>query len=97
MTSLKELIAQRAELETKIAEMRKSEVQTAIASIRSIMEEHNLTQKDVFGRANSPEKKEPTKVPAKYRDPASGKTWSGRGLAPKWLEGKNREDFLVTK
>lgn len=38
--------------------------------------------------------------PAKYRDPASGQTWTGRGLKPKWLaialaSGKTLADFQV--
>jgi hypothetical protein len=43
------------------------------------------------------------KVTAKYRDPASGQTWSGRGLRPRWLttaivdDGKTLESFLITK
>jgi DNA-binding protein H-NS len=33
---------------------------------------------------------------AKYRDPKSGATWSGRGPAPAWLSGaKDRADFLI--
>ncbi|MGN5476311.1 H-NS histone family protein [Cupriavidus basilensis] len=28
--------------------------------------------------------------PAKYMDPVTGKTWTGRGRRPRWLEG--RED-----
>ena len=41
-------------------------------------------------------------VPPKYRDPQSGATWSGRGLAPKWLaalekKGRKREEFLIKK
>lgn len=41
-----------------------------------------------------------TKVSAKYRDPDSGKTWSGRGMAPVWLReleksGRKREEFAV--
>lgn len=40
------------------------------------------------------------KVPPKYRDPATGKTWSGRGKEPTWLvaykrKGKKREDFAI--
>jgi len=39
-------------------------------------------------------------VDAKYRDPASGQTWTGRGLKPKWLSaalesGKHLTDFAV--
>ena len=34
--------------------------------------------------------------PAKYRDPKSGVTWSGRGPAPAWLSGaKDRTKFLI--
>ncbi|CAL8479304.1 H-NS family nucleoid-associated regulatory protein [Caballeronia sp. S22] len=34
-------------------------------------------------------------LPAKYRDPKSGATWSGRGPAPKWLtSAKDRTKFL---
>jgi DNA-binding protein H-NS len=36
-----------------------------------------------------------TKAAPKYRDPASGKTWSGRGRTPRWLDGKNSSDFLI--
>ncbi len=39
-------------------------------------------------------------VAAKYRNAATGETWSGRGKAPKWLaaelaKGRKREEFLV--
>lgn len=42
----------------------------------------------------------PTGKPAKYRDAATGSTWSGRGLMPKWLKvamerGKKLTDFEV--
>ncbi|WP_232448328.1 H-NS family nucleoid-associated regulatory protein [Burkholderia ubonensis] len=32
---------------------------------------------------------------AKYRDPASGAVWSGRGRAPRWIAGQDRENFLI--
>ncbi|MFM0515867.1 MULTISPECIES: H-NS histone family protein [Caballeronia] len=35
-------------------------------------------------------------LPAKYRDPKSGATWSGRGPAPQWLASvKDRTKFLI--
>ncbi|MFM0523144.1 H-NS family nucleoid-associated regulatory protein [Caballeronia jiangsuensis] len=35
---------------------------------------------------------------AKYRDPKSGATWSGRGPAPKWLaSAKDRSKFLIER
>jgi DNA-binding protein H-NS len=34
---------------------------------------------------------------AKYRDPATGKTWTGRGKPPDWIKGaKNRDQFLIS-
>ena len=35
------------------------------------------------------------KVAAKFRDPETGKTWSGRGREPTWIKGKNREKFKI--
>jgi DNA-binding protein H-NS len=35
-------------------------------------------------------------VAPKYRDPATGKTWTGRGRAPTWLEGKDKVKFLIS-
>ncbi|MDG0023655.1 H-NS histone family protein [Trinickia sp. Y13] len=35
-------------------------------------------------------------VPAKYMNPKTGATWSGRGRAPAWIaSAKNRDRFLV--
>ena len=40
------------------------------------------------------------KVPVKYRNPATGESWSGRGLRPRWVllamdEGKTQDEFLI--
>jgi DNA-binding protein H-NS len=35
---------------------------------------------------------------ARYRDPVSGKTWSGFGKAPYWIAGaRDRTAFLIDK
>ena len=36
-----------------------------------------------------------SRVAAKYRDPSSGQTWSGRGKAPKWIDAQERSKFLI--
>lgn len=98
MTTLQELIAQKEALEAQIAAKRQSELAEAIAQVKALVEAHGLTAADVFGsgvrRAKAAEKTG-SKVAAKYRDPVSGKTWSGRGLAPKWLAGKNKADYAI--
>jgi len=60
---------------------------------------YRLTQQDIFGGARAPKKDKSevtkAKVVAKYRDPVSGKEWSGRGLAPRWLQGRDKNAFLI--
>jgi len=33
---------------------------------------------------------------AKYRDPDTGKTWSGKGKRPRWFAVDRADDFLIT-
>lgn len=95
-TTLQDLLAQREALERQINELRAAEMSEAVSKIHALMKEYGLTQKDLFTHTgNKAAKTSSSKVAAKYRDPVSGKEWSGRGLAPKWLAGKNREEFLI--
>jgi DNA-binding protein H-NS len=43
----------------------------------------------------SPNRKPGKKAERKYRDPASGQTWSGRGREPAWIKGLDRRAFLI--
>ena len=95
--SYKELLAQREALEQAIAQARQSEIASAVAKVRELVAEYGLTAQDVFpGRAaKSGAPKAASKVAAKYRDAATGQTWTGRGKAPKWIEGKDRTPFVI--
>src|SRR5689334_21014915 len=47
-------------------------------------------------------KRRGSKAKAKYRDPKTGQTWSGRGAPARWItayekDGRKREDFLISK
>ena len=102
MASLQELLAQRAELEKKISDAQREERSAAITKVRTLMADFGLTAADVAGRGSVPRAKTGSgaKVPAKYRNAATGETWSGRGLQPKWLRsalasGRKLEDFAV--
>jgi DNA-binding protein H-NS len=96
-TSYKELLAQRESLEQAIAQARQNEISAAVAKVRELVSEFGLTAQDVFpGRsAKSASTKAVSKVAAKYRDPATGQTWTGRGKAPKWIDGKDRAPFVI--
>ncbi len=96
-TSYKELLAQREALEQAIAQARKNEISSAVAKARELVAEYGLTAQDIFPArgAKSGAPKATSKVAAKYRDPATGQTWTGRGKAPKWIEGKDRASFVI--
>lgn len=95
--SYKELLAQREALEQAIAQARQNEISAAVAKVRELVAEFGLTAQDVFaGRSSkSTSTKVASKVAAKYRDPATGQTWTGRGKAPKWIDGKDRAPFVI--
>ena len=99
MPTVSELLAQKAALEQQIADAQKAERAEAIAKVRALMSEYGLTVADLTAKAAA-SKKAGAKVPAKYREAATGNTWSGRGLQPRWLKealasGKSLADFAV--
>lgn len=100
MTSLKELLVQREALEKKIEALKASEMAEAISKVRALIDEYSLTADQVFPPESSSKTRKTrktlsAKVAAKYRDPNSGKEWSGRGMTPKWLLGKDKNEFLI--
>lgn len=95
MSTYKELLQQRENLEKQIAEARQRENQSAIDKVRALVAEFELTQDDVFGRRGAKSSTAGQKVAPKYRDKATGATWTGRGKPPKWIEGKNRDEYLI--
>lgn len=100
MSSYKELLAQQAELDRQIEAARREEVGAAVQMIRDLVAEFKLSEDEVLravrGETRSiSQTREGKKVEPKYRDPATGKTWTGRGKAPRWIDGKDRDAFLI--
>jgi DNA-binding protein H-NS len=115
MPKLADLLAQKAALDKKIADAQRAERGVAIAQIRALMAQYGLTAQDIAtaGPAAAPaarggpsaprpsRKGQPLgKVAPKYRDSATGSTWSGRGLKPKWLvaalaAGRSLDEFKL--
>lgn len=98
MASYKELKAKADELMRQAEAAKKAETAAVIAEIKSRMAEYGITLADLGGSA----KKTTSRMQAsiKYRDPATGESWSGRGRPPRWMadamgKGRQREEFLV--
>ncbi|WP_186042929.1 H-NS family nucleoid-associated regulatory protein [Burkholderia gladioli] len=88
-----ELLAERAALEEKIARARSEERAAVLETVKRLMRDFGIDVTELGGRGAA--KRPAGKQPAKYRDPASGKTWSGRGKAPAWIAGKDRSAFEI--
>ncbi|KON79318.1 H-NS histone family protein [Azoarcus sp. PA01] len=104
MSTYQEILAQIEALKQQAEEIRQAEITGVIADIRQKIADYNLSAADLgFGgaaRAVKPATGKRGAVKAKYRNPATGASWSGRGVMPKWLKaeldaGKAKEAFLI--
>jgi DNA-binding protein H-NS len=96
MATYQELLKQREALEQQISEARKRETSEAVSRVRALIAEHGLTSQDVFpsGKAR-PSNQKGSKVAAKYKNPTTGETWTGRGKPPKWIAGQDRAKYAL--
>jgi DNA-binding protein H-NS len=95
MSSYQDYQKQIAELQAKAEVARRAEVAEAKARIQTIMSEYGLTIADLGGGGKQAPKATRKPVEIKYRDVATGDTWTGRGRAPKWLQGKDKDQYLI--
>ncbi|WP_082746957.1 H-NS histone family protein [Burkholderia sp. MSMB1826] len=94
MATYKELKAKMDALVAQTEAARIAEFQAVVEDIRAKVAEYGISEKDIFGRQRGRTPK--VAVEAKYRDPKTGATWSGRGRAPSWIkDAKNRDRFLI--
>lgn len=95
MATYKELLERRQALDHEIGEARQREVADATARVRSLIEEYGLSQSDVFGPGRKARSQAARKVAPKFRNPSTNETWTGRGRQPKWIQGKDLNDYLI--
>ncbi len=90
----------------RISEIEKSEAIEVRAKLFALAKEHGYDAAQLIGgggsskavAADAEKVRRPAK--AKYQDPDSGKTWTGRGLKPLWVRatlaaGKSVESLLI--
>ena len=95
MSTYQDYQKQIAELKAKAEEARRAEVAQARARIHEIMGEYGLTLADISGTKQAAARAPRKPVEIKYKNEATGQTWTGRGRVPKWLEGKDKNQYLV--
>jgi DNA-binding protein H-NS len=88
MSSLIDIQKQIAELQAQEAEIKAREYNEKVAMIKETMASYGITIENLQGKLSKAPKgtgaKSANPAPAKYKGP-NGESWSGRGLAPKWL------------
>ncbi len=96
MNSLQELLKQRENPKAPIPQPRQEQAAVPGATCHRLIAEYELTEQDLFGaRRGARPASIGSKVAPKYRNNETGETWTGRGKPPRWIQDKNREDFLI--
>jgi DNA-binding protein H-NS len=95
-TEIQNLQAQLRDLNIRLADIKKDERQAYLATVREHVALYGITEEELL-RAAGFRKARKQRAPAQYYDPSTGKSWSGRGPRPKWLEGKALDDYLVDR
>jgi len=95
--SYKDLLKEREALEQRIKDARRREISSALSRVRELIAEFDLSPQDVFPSGRAPRAASTTgaKVAPKYRNPATGQTWTGRGKPPRWIQNEDREKFAI--
>jgi DNA-binding protein H-NS len=90
------------QLQQEAEQLRAEEAAGVLEDIRAKVATYGFTERDIFGRKRAAQngKKPQARAAgeAKYLNPKTGQTWSGRGRAPAWIaSAKNRDRFLIAK
>lgn len=107
--SYAQIKAEIARLEKEAAAIRAVETTKVVAHIRESIATFGLSVEQLFGQGAKALQAATSKVMvgsgkaqrkgagiAKYRDPKTGKTWTGFGKAPGWIaKVRNRDKFLI--
>ncbi len=89
-------IKARDALNAKIEDGQKAQRQDVIAQIKKVVETYKIPLAELGEALGIKGTRKGSKAKPKYRNPADGKEWSGRGKEPLWIKGKDRASFLIT-
>jgi DNA-binding protein H-NS len=95
MTSYAEYVEQIAKLQSLAVAARKNEINDAIRKIKDLMQLHGVTVDDLSSPNRLKDVKAKGTVAVQFKNPESGETWTGRGRSPRWLDGKDKEEYRI--
>lgn len=80
------------EIDSLTAQVRSQGRDLAIRNARALAAEFGLNKSEIF----APKQPVREKITAKFRDPETGNSWSGRGATPSWLRGKDLKQYAIS-
>jgi DNA-binding protein H-NS len=89
-------IAERNKLDEEITNAQKAQRGEVLAQIKNVIETYKIPLAEVGEYLGIKGTRKGSKAKAKYKNPADGKLWSGRGKEPLWIKGQDRNKFLIT-
>ena len=73
----------------------KDKISGAITTIKELTQLHGITVEDLATGSRAKPAKAKGLVPAQFKNPETGETWTGRGRTPRWFDGKDREAYRI--
>ncbi len=102
LMAMPELVALRDAVEAMLQQKQQEAKAALLAKWQAEAAENNLSFKSIVGsqklappQGGKARRKTSGPVAAKFRNPETGDTWTGRGREPTWLKGQNREEFEI--
>ncbi|MGN3966367.1 H-NS histone family protein [Burkholderia gladioli] len=99
MKTYNELLADFERLKTDIDTVREREARLIAERVLALLAESGVDLRALldYSQSRSHERRRTKKqrAKAKYWNPETGVTWSGRGRMPRWLVGKDPESFRL--
>ncbi len=97
-SSVEEMEKARERLDAQIKARVDAQKLSVITQVKSVMDTYGVTLEElVEALGGLKARRKGVKAKQKYRDPATGVTWSGRGKEPAWIKDKDRELFLIAE
>ena len=93
--SIAKLEADKAALEDQIESRKEAEKKHVCGEIVKVMTQYGVDIDYLAAFIGVKYKRRGSKAKPKYKDPMTGKTWSGRGKTPVWIRGKDFKKFLI--
>ncbi|KIP17117.1 MULTISPECIES: H-NS family nucleoid-associated regulatory protein [Burkholderia] len=95
---LQELLTRRAQLDVEIATYRAERRKEIVEQINRLIREYKITPRELelfFSSDEGSRAPRRRRVEPLYWDPQTGATWSGRGKRPRWMNGRDPEEFRL--